>query len=202
MLNSFKSTAYQSMSQVAKALASPRRLELVDLLLQRPHNVDELAAGTRQPVANASQHLQVLKRARVVETRRIGTSVEYRVVPGVAAAVAALRQLTSERSLELAQARSAFFTDEAITRGELRSRMEAGSVVLVDVRPAAEFEHAHVPGARSIPIDELESRLAELPPGQTIVAMCRGPFCVFAKQAVDVMRGAGLEAFRFEGGVE
>ncbi len=201
----FKDAAYTAFADVTKALANPKRLELLDLLIQRPFRVDELADGVGQSVGNTSQHLQVLRRARVVETTRRGTAVEYRLAPGVAEVFVALRRLAEARSAELTLARRDFFAGagaaETIDADALRAGLAAGEVVLVDLRPADEFVHGHVPGARSIPLAELAERLDGLPPDKLIVATCRGPTCVFAAQAVRALRNSGRRAVRFEQGV-
>ena len=201
----FKDDAYRAFAAVAKALSSPKRLELVDLLVQRPLHVDELAAAIGQSVGNTSQHLQVLRRARVVETARHGTAIEYRLAPGVAEAFAGLRRLAEARSAELAMARRAFHgetgADDVIDAPTLRRHLAARDVVLLDVRPAAEFAHAHVAGARSLPIDQLADRLDELPADTLIVATCRGPYCAYAAEAVRALRASGRRAVRFEDGL-
>jgi len=201
----FKTAAYGALAKVGKALSSPRRLEILDLLAQRPLPVDAIARGTGQGVANASQHLQVLKRARVVETRRQGTTVEYRLAPGVAGMLVGLHRLAEARSPELSETRARFFAraeaPEIIELAELTARMEAGTAVLLDVRPAQEFAHAHVPGAHNIPLVELAARAEELPRDTLVVATCRGPLCVFAADAVRMLRATGRQAVRFEAGV-
>jgi rhodanese-related sulfurtransferase len=201
----FKDSVYGAFAEVARSLSSPRRLELLDLLIQGPRPVEALAEALGQSVGNTSQHLQVLKRSRLVETTRRGTTIEYRLAPGVAEVFAALRRLAGDRSPALSQAMAAYYGgadgEEPIDRDTLRRRLKEGSVVLLDVRPRAEFAHAHVSGATSIPIDELEARLEELPGDQLVVATCRGPYCVFAAQAVQTLRASGRRAVRFEGGV-
>lgn len=207
MLNNreFKDAVYGAFAEVGKALSSPRRLELLDLLVQGPRSVEALATSVGQPLANTSQHLQVLKRARVVETERHGTTIEYRLAEGVAEVFVALRRLAEARSPVLADAKRVYFAsadaEETIDRRELRRRLTEGSAVLLDVRPAAEFAHGHVEGAQSIPIDQLDDRLAELPEDQLVVATCRGPYCVYAADAVRILRASGREAVRFEDGV-
>jgi rhodanese-related sulfurtransferase len=201
----FKDEVYGAFAHVTKALASPRRLELVDLLVQGPRTVEALARGCGQPVATASQHLQVLKRARLVQTERRGTSVAYRLAPGVAGVFAGLRRLAMARSPELSVATVNFYAaaeaPETIDAEGLKARLQAGEVVLLDVRPKDEFARAHLPGAISIPIGELEDRVVELPAGRLVVATCRGPFCTFAADAVRLLRSHGHEAVRFEHGV-
>jgi len=201
----FKDDAYGAFAAVTKSLSSPRRLELLDVLAQRPWSVDALAAQVGQPVANVSQHLQVLRRAGLVEPRRQGTRIRYSVAPGVTDVLAALRHLAEARSAELARTRQAWFQGvgaaEAIGRDVLRRRLAAGTAVLVDVRAPDEFAHAHVPGARNLPLDTLADRLDELPDDLLVVAMCRGPFCVFSARAVRLLEQAGRQAVRLDEGV-
>ncbi len=199
----FKDQAYTAFAEVTKALANPRRLELLDLLVQRPHFVDELAQATGAPVATTSQHLQVLKRAHVVDTTRHGTAIAYRLAPGVAEVFVALRRLAEARSAELVEAKRRYYADapEVIDADALQERLDADDVVLLDVRPHGEFVHGHVAGARSLPIAELPQRLDELPEDKLVVATCRGPYCVYAKQAVQALRASGRRAVRFEDGV-
>ncbi len=201
----FKDAAYAAFAQVTKAMGSPRRLELLDLLVQGPRTVEQLALGTAQPVPSASQHLQVLRRARLVQTQRRGTHVVYRLAPEVGPVFVALRRLAQARSPELQAARGDFFGPEGplevIHAEELRSLLAEGRVALLDVRPADEFEHAHIAGARSIPFEELPERLNELPRDQLVVATCRGPYCALAIQAVRLVRASGRSAVRYEEGV-
>lgn len=165
--------------------------------------MESLAEAIGQSVGNTSQHLQVLKRGRLVETTRHGTAIEYRLAPGVADVFVALRRLAEERSAELVHVKQEFFDDEdgLIDSPTLRRRLASGEVVLIDVRPREEFEHDHVAGARSVPIDELDARVDELPTDKLIVATCRGPYCAFAAEAVRKLRASGREAVRFEDGV-
>lgn len=198
-----KDRAYEAFASVTKVLSSARRLELLDQLAQRPHHVESLAKAVGQPIGNTSQHLQVLKRARVVETTRHGTSIEYRLAPGVVEVFVVLRRLAEARSPELLQVKRDFFDDEdAVIDGPALQRgLAEQRVLLLDVRPRAEFEHDHVEGSRSVPIDELAARIDELPSDLLIVATCRGPYCTFAADAVRMLRASGRRAVRFEGGV-
>lgn len=197
-----KDFVYGAFAEVTKALSSPRRLELLDLLLQGPRPVEGLARAVGQPLANASQHLQVLKRARVVETERRGTTIEYRLAPAVADVFVALRRLAEARNPALPPARERLHGDalETIDRASLQAGLAAGGVTLIDVRPAGEYAHAHLPDALSMPIDELEARIDELPEDALVVATCRGPYCVFAADAVRILRRHGRRAVRFEDG--
>ena len=197
----FKRDAYTAWAEVTKALGSDRRLELVELLLQRPHRVDELAARVQQPMANVSGHLRVLRKARLVLTQRRGTAIHYRLAPGVADVVVALRRLALDRSPVLNDAVERYFADapETIPSDELQDLLAQGRATLVDVRPHDEYVEAHIPGAVSIPLPELFDRADELPDG-LLVATCRGPFCTYAATAVRTLREAGREAVRFEQG--
>jgi rhodanese-related sulfurtransferase len=188
---------------MGKAFASPRRLELLDLLAQAPRTVDELARASGQSTANTSQHLQALHAAGMVTRTREGTSVRYAIAGDEAVALwLALRDTSAARLAEVERAARDYLGDEvdAIGRDELRERLGRGDVVLVDVRPHEEFEAGHIEGARSIPIDELERRLAELPADREVVAYCRGPFCAYAHDAVRRLRADGRQARRLEEG--
>jgi len=200
----FKEQLYPEFARVAQALASDRRLELVDLLAQAPRRVEALAVETGMTLANVSQHLQVLKNARLVESERRGNSVIYRLAtPSVTALWLALRGVAAERLPEIGKLRHDVAGNggpEEVPRGEVQRLLKQGDAVLVDVRPAIEFQHGHVAGAISIPIDELEERIKELPRGKRIVAYCRGEYCLFADEAVALLREHGFDAVRLEGG--
>jgi rhodanese-related sulfurtransferase/predicted transcriptional regulator len=198
-----KDAVFEAIAVMGKAFASPRRLELLDLLAQAPRTVDELARASGQSTANTSQHLQALHAAGLVARSREGTSVHYRIAGDDALALwVALRDTAAARLAEVERAAREYLGDEvdAIGRDELLDRLSRGDVVLVDVRPEEEFEAGHIDGARSIPIDELERRLAELPPEGEVVAYCRGPFCAYAHDAVRRLHAAGRPARRLEQG--
>ena len=198
-----KDTLFEAIALMGKAFASPVRLELLDLLAQAPRTVEELARTSGQSTANTSQHLQALHAAGMVTGTREGTRVRYAIAgeealgPWVAQRDASLAQLAEvERA-----ARDYLGEDvEAIDRDELRARLARGDVLVLDVRPAEEYAAGHIDGARSIPLDELEQRLAELPADREIVAYCRGPFCAYAHEAVRQLRSAGIQARRLEDG--
>ncbi len=200
----FKDRLYPEFARVAQALGSERRLELVDLLAQAPRRVEALAEETGMTVANVSQHLQVLKNARLVESERRGTSVTYRLASqGVVSLWLALRSVAEDRLPEIAKLRREFSADwegVELPREDVQRLVQGGKAVLVDVRPAMEFEHGHVAGALSIPIEELEKRLKELPRNKRIVAYCRGAYCLFADEAVALLRKRGFDAVRLDGG--
>jgi rhodanese-related sulfurtransferase len=197
----FKDELFEQFARLGKALASGRRLELLDVLAQGERGVEELAEETAMSVANASQHLQILRAARLVETRRVGVSIRYRLADdGVFRLWQAMRDLGESRLAEIdrlvgdyLQARDAF---EPIGADELRQRLAAGEVTLLDVRPPEEYRAGHIPGARSVPVESLAAVLADLPREQEIVAYCRGPYCVFADEAVALLRRHGYQARR------
>jgi rhodanese-related sulfurtransferase/predicted transcriptional regulator len=198
-----KTALFEAIAVMGKAFASPRRLELLDLLAQAPRTVDELARASEQSTANTSQHLQALHAAGLVTRAREGTSVRYALAGDEALHLwLALRATSVARLAEVERAASEYLGEdvEAIDRDELIARLSRGDAVLIDVRPQEEFAAGHIDGARSIPLDELERRLAELPADREIVAYCRGPFCAYAHEAVRQLRAAGRTARRLEEG--
>ena len=198
-----KDALFEAIALMGKAFSSPRRLEILDLLAQAPRTVDELARASEQSMANTSQHLQALHAAGMVTRTREGTSVRYALAGSEALTVwLALRDASVARLAEVERAARDYLGDEVetIDRAELIERLRRGDVVLVDVRPAEEFEAGHIEGARSIPIAELQDRLAELPADREVVAYCRGPFCAYAHQAVRTLQAAGRAARRMEEG--
>ncbi len=198
-----KDALFEAIALMGKAFASPRRLELLDLLAQAPRTVDELARASDQSTANASQHLQALHASGMVTRAREGTSVRYTLAGDeVLSLWLALRDASVARLAEVERAARDYLGEdvEAIGRDELIARLRKGDVVLVDVRPAEEYEAGHIRGARSIPLDELEDRLAELPRDREVVAYCRGPFCAYAHDAVRVVRDTGRTARRLDDG--
>jgi DNA-binding transcriptional ArsR family regulator len=198
-----KTALFEAIAAMGKAFASPVRLELLDLLAQGPRSVDELAQASDQSTANASQHLQALYAAGLVTREREGTRVRYALAGDETLRVwLALREASAARLAEVERAARRYLGGEveAIDRHELVARMARGDVVLVDVRPEAEYAAGHIEGARSIPLDELERRLSELPRGHEVVAYCRGPFCAYAHEAVRQLRAAGRQARRLEDG--
>jgi rhodanese-related sulfurtransferase len=200
-----KDALFDAFGEVAKALANGRRAELVDVLAQGERHVEELASEIGQSVANTSFHLRVLASTGLVTTRRDGTRVYYRLASDrVGELWAALRDVAAAHHAELDDLAAAYLGDrgrlEQIGREELAERVAAGDVVVVDVRPTAEFVAGHVPGARSMPVDELPAQLATLPAEVEVVAYCRGPYCVFADDAVRLLRRRGRQARRLEDG--
>jgi rhodanese-related sulfurtransferase/predicted transcriptional regulator len=198
-----KQALFEAISLMGKAFASPRRLELLDLLAQAPRGVEELAEESEQSVANTSQHLQALHAAGMVTRTREGNRVRYAIAGEEALRLwLALRDASAARLAEVERAAHDYLGEdvETIGREDLRERLARGDVVLVDVRPPEEFAAGHIEGARSIPLAELERRLAELPPDREIVAYCRGPFCAYAHEVVRRLGDAGLKASRLEDG--
>jgi rhodanese-related sulfurtransferase/DNA-binding HxlR family transcriptional regulator len=203
MASQEKEAVLEAMAAMGKAFASPRRLELIDLLAQAPRTVEELARATGQSAANTSQHLQSLHGAGVVDREREGTRVRYALAgDDVLELWLELQATAASRIAEVERTARDYLGEpvEAIARSELTSRLRKGDVVLIDVRPQEEFDAEHIDGAISIPIDELAERLAELPDNGEIVAYCRGVLCVFAHQAVRQLDGAGRRARVLEGG--
>ena len=198
-----KDTLFEAIALVGKAVASPRRLELIDLLAQGSQTVEELAHATGQSPANTSQHLQALRAAGVVDRQREGVRVRYRLAgDDVLELWSILQTVSADRTAEVERAARAYLGEpvEAIARAELRTRLDDDDVVIVDVRPEREFEAGHIEGAISIPLSELSDRVAELPAGAEIIAYCRGPHCAYAHDAVRRLRDAGRAARRLEGG--
>lgn len=201
----FKNSLFGEFARIGKAVASDRRLEIIDLLAQAERSVEELAAETSQSVANTSQHLQVLRQAQLVETRRDGTFVRYRLADErVTRLWLALREIGESRLAEVGRLVDMYLVDRSNLQGidarELKRRLKDGSAVLLDVRPAMEYKAGHIAGARSIPINELAGRLKELPRDKMIIAYCRGPYCVFADEATSLLSGKGFQAYRLDGG--
>jgi rhodanese-related sulfurtransferase len=202
-----KTALFDEFARVAKALASGRRIELLDVLANGERTVEALAGEVGLSVANTSQHLQVLRQAGLVTGRRHGTAVRYRLAgPEVFELWRALRTLAADRLAEVERLAAAYLGArdelEPVTREELARRLQEGDhLVVLDVRPAAEYAAGHLPGAQSIPIAELRRRLTELPRGREVVAYCRGPYCAFAHEAVAVLRAEGFAARRLEDGL-
>ncbi len=202
----FKVAIYEQIARIGKATASPSRLELLDLLCQGPRTVEALAGQMGQSVANTSHHLQVLRRARLVDAEKAGLYVTYRLAdPRVAAFFRQLRSLAQSRLAEIEHLRRQYLEArgalEPVGDQELRRRVRAGEVTVIDVRPREEYVAGHVPGAISLPLADLNQRLRDLPKGRDIVAYCRGPYCVMALDAVDTLRAKGFRAHRMEDGI-
>lgn len=203
----FKDAIYEQFARIGKAVASPIRLELLDLLCQGPRTVEVLAKESGQTVANASQHLQVLRISRLVETEKKGLFVTYRLADSaVCEFFRAMRILAESRLAEVEQIKRQFLEGregmEPVEREELLKLVRQGAVTVLDVRPIDEFKAGHVAGALSIPLKELKLRLSELPRDQEIVAYCRGPYCVLSVEAVEFLRAEGFQAIRIEEGIQ
>lgn len=200
-----KSVLYDALAEAAKALSNGRRAELVDVLAQGERPVEELANEIGQTVANTSQHLQKLLRSGLVKTRRDGTRIYYSLSgPVVHTLWRSLRQSAEEHVAGLQQLVSDYVGDRSklrtISRDALQARLRERNVVVLDVRPEAEYAAGHIPGAISIPVRDLKSRLGEIPEGAEVVAYCRGPYCVYADDAVRLMTHSGFSAARLEEG--
>jgi rhodanese-related sulfurtransferase len=202
-----KTALFDEFARAPKALASGRRIELVDVLANGERTVEALAGEVGLTVANTSQHLQILRQAGLVSSRRQGTSVHYRLAaPEVFELWRTLRTLAASRLAEVERLAVAYLGSrdelEPVTREELTRRLQDGDdLVVLDVRPAAEYAAGHLPGAVSIPVGELRRRLADLPADREVVAYCRGPYCAFAHEAVELLREEGFAARRLEDGL-
>jgi len=201
----FKNSLYGQFARIGKALSSPQRLEFLELLAQSERTVDSLAAETELSKANASQHLQALRAAGLVEARKQGLNVFYRLAdPAVFELCRSLHSVAERQLADLGRIVREHFGErsesELVSMQELLRRARQRSVVILDTRPAREFAAGHIAGAISLPIDELQARLGKLPKGRDYVAYCRGPYCVYADQAVEALRTAGRRARRLAGG--
>ncbi|MBI5501149.1 MAG: metalloregulator ArsR/SmtB family transcription factor [Deltaproteobacteria bacterium] len=201
----FKDAIFARFAQIAAAFSSPKRIEIVDLLAQGERHVDAVARETGLTVANTSRHLQILKGANLVATRKDGLLVFYRLAdPMVLRGYRALQELSEARLAEVARLVRDYFggTDglEPVERDELLRRARRRDVVVLDVRPREEYAAGHIAGAVSLPLPELQRRLSELPRGRRVVAYCRGPYCVLAAEAVRLLRKRGIDAVRLKDG--
>lgn len=198
-----KSALFEAIAVMGKAFSSPRRLELLDLLAQGPRTVDELARTSGQSTANASQHLQALHAAGLVKRMREGTSVRYALASEEALSLwLSLRDASLTQLAQVERAARDYLGEhvDEIGRDELIARMRTGEVVLIDVRPSEEYESGHIEGAQSVPLAELEERVADLPTDREVVAYCRGPFCAYAHEAVRQLRASGRQGRRLREG--
>jgi rhodanese-related sulfurtransferase len=201
-----KDPLYEQFARIGHAIASPKRIELLDLLTQGPKTVEVLAEQASLPIKNTSAHLRVLRQARLVETRRERTHVHYRLPDErVFHLLRALKELAHARLAEVEQVTSLFLTKrdalEPVSLPELRRLLRAGEVTVLDVRPRAEYEAAHIAGALSIPVAELKKRLGEVPKGREVIAYCRGRYCVYSVDAVGILREHGYRARRTDEGL-
>ncbi|NCG17856.1 MAG: metalloregulator ArsR/SmtB family transcription factor [Rhodobacterales bacterium] len=202
----FKDALYGQFARIGKAVSSPRRLELLDLLAQGPRTVEVLASMTGQSLANTSHHLKVLREARLVHATKSGLHVTCRLAgDDVGAFWVAMRQLGESRLSDVQVVRDQFLEDKGqldrVDADDVVRRVQQGEVTVLDVRPHEEFAFGHIPGAVNVPLSELKQRMADLPRDREIVAYCRGPLCVYAIEAVQTLRDHGFTAIRMEEGV-
>lgn len=200
-----KDLLYAQFSRLGKAISNPKRIELLELLAQSERSVDELAAASGMDFGNTSAQLQVLSRARLVEGRRQGKRVIYRLADeNVTRFLAALRELSRARLAEVEQVARDYFEArdhlEPLGSADLMRRLDDPGTLVIDVRPAEEYAAGHIPGALSVPLSELKGRIAQFPSAAEIVAYCRGPYCVLAPQAIEILGRAGLRARRLNEG--
>ena len=203
----FKDAIYEQFSRIGKAVSSPKRLELLDLLCQGEKTVETLSQETGLTVANTSQHLQTLRAARLVDAEKEGLYVKYRLADQmVCEFFRSMRVLAENRLAEVEMIKRHFLEGregmEPINRNDLLKRVINGAVTVLDVRPAEEYRAGHIPGALSVPLSRLKELLTKLPRDQEIVAYCRGPYCVLAVQAVEMLRKQGFKAIRLEEGIQ
>ncbi len=203
----FKDAIYEQFARIGKALSSPKRLELLDLICQGGKTVETLARETGLSVANTSQHLQTLKSACLIKSEKKGLYVNYRLADGtVCEFFRSMRILAEHRLAEVEMIKRRFLERregmEPVNRDELLKRVVEGDVTVLDVRPVEEYRAGHIPGALSVPLERLQEILVELPVDQEVVAYCRGPYCVLAVQAVEILRAEGFNAIRLEESVQ
>ena len=203
----FKDAIYEQFSRIGKAVSSPKRLELLDLICQGEKTVETLSRDTGLSVANTSQHLQTLKTARLIKSEKEGLYVKYRLADDmVCEFFRSMRLLAEKRLAEVDMIKRRFLAGkegmEPVNRHDLIKRVMEGDVTVLDVRPVEEYRSGHIPGALSVPLDRLKEILAKLPADQEIVAYCRGPYCVLAVKAVEVLREKGFNAIRLEESVQ
>jgi rhodanese-related sulfurtransferase len=201
----FKDALYAQLARISKALGSPRRLELLDLLAQGERTVEALAREVAMSVASTSQHLQVLREAHLVEVRKEGLYAHYRLAsPSIFTLLQSVRTVAESHLADMQRVVATYLKDrkafDAVGRDELLDRVRAGEVVVIDVRPVEEYAAGHIKGAVSVPLPELEERLKELPRRREVVAYCRGPYCVYADEAVQLLRAHGRKARRLHEG--
>ncbi|RMD99875.1 MAG: ArsR family transcriptional regulator [Calditrichaeota bacterium] len=202
----FKDMIFEQFAKIANAFASPKRLEIIDILAQGERDVDSLARQASMTVANTSRHLQILRHARLVEVRRDGVRIYYRLADDdVLKCWIELQSLAEKRTAEVREIARIFFEERdamrPISKEELQQRLQNNEVIVLDVRPEEEFRSGHIPGAVSIPLSQLQKRLEELPRDREVVAYCRGPYCVLSAEAMAILRDAGYHAVRLKEGL-
>jgi len=203
----FKDSTYTQLARIGKAIASPKRLEILDILTQGSKNVETIARETGMSVANTSQHLQTLLEARLVEFQKQGIYSHYKLADKtVMNFILSLQLLAEQRIAEIQKLREDIYTHkdnmEQVEMSQLVERMKEGKVTLIDVRPKEEYAIMHIPGANSVPMEELEKHLSSLPLNQEIVAYCRGRYCLLSVEAVEILRAHGFKAVRLEESVQ
>src|SRR5690625_2866024 len=198
---------YEEFARIGKSLSSPKRLEILDLLSQGPKSVEELSKATTMSVANVSQHLRTLYNSKMVTSHKEGNFVIYELMDeGFADFLETLHMLSEKQYMEVQQIKQEFLNADhdvdRISLEELNERMDNGEILLLDVRPRSEYESSHIPGAISIPVEELEEQYSTLPTDQEIVAYCRGTYCLMASRAVELLKEQGIYAYRLQEGVQ
>ena len=198
---------YEEFARIGKSLSSPKRLEILDLLSQGPKSVEELSKATTMSVANVSQHLRTLYNSKMVTSHKEGNFVIYELMDeGIADFLETLHMLSEKQYMEVQQIKQEFINADhdvdRISLEELNERMDNGEILLLDVRPRSEYESSHIPGAISIPVEELEEQYSTLPTDQEIVAYCRGTYCLMASRAVELLKEQGIDAYRLQEGVQ
>jgi len=202
----FKDDIFDQFSRIGKAVSSPKRLELLDILCQGERTVEKLAGEAALSVANTSQHLQVLKNSRLVEQQKKGLYVYYRPAPMVSEFLLSMRRVAENRLAEIEQIKTRFLEGkkgmDPLDKQGLLDRIQAGDVTVLDVRPPEEYQSGHIEGALPVPLHELEMMMMTLPKEKEIVAYCRGPYCVLSVQAVELLNMHGFQALRLEEGIQ
>ncbi|MEX2103780.1 MAG: metalloregulator ArsR/SmtB family transcription factor [Bacilli bacterium] len=203
----FKDYVYDQLSKITKSLSSPKRMELLDLLTQGPKTVESLVSNTQMSIAIVSQHLKVLHEARIVRYTKKGTYVIYSISePDVYSLIISLRHISEKQYAELRQIKDDFLHArdhyEPITLVDLKLKMEQEDIILLDVRPSDEYEAGHIPRAINVPIQELHHHLSLIPKGKEVIAYCRGPYCLYALEATELLKEHGIRAFRIEEGYQ
>ncbi|MFD1852139.1 ArsR/SmtB family transcription factor [Oceanobacillus bengalensis] len=202
-----KDLLYQEFARIGKSLSSPKRLEILDVLSQGPKSVEALSKATTMSIANVSQHLQTLSNSRLVKFQKKGNYVIYELADdAISDFIISLHNLSEKQFVEVQQIKQEFLNAnigmDGVSLTELSDRMEKGEVLLLDVRPKEEYENAHIPGAVSIPIEELRDKLSSLSTNRDVVAYCRGPYCLMSVEAVELLRSKGINAYRLEKSVQ
>lgn len=202
-----KDVLYGELARIGKSLSSSKRLEILDLLSHGPKSVHDLSKTTTMSVANVSQHLQTLLNANLVKFQKKGNFVIYELANEIITEfLMSLRTLSETQLTQVQQIKKEFLNDnlgmDGVSLSELNERMEKGEVLLLDVRPKEEYEKTHIPGAISLPVEELREKLSSLPSNRDVIAYCRGPYCLMAVEAVELLKTKGINAYRLESSVQ